>query len=140
MDRATDLQVRTWKMAAEEDPLVTHGIIDRIERDLRKEEGLATILHYDPVVTGDRGGKTGEAQSRVLDAVRRVDARLTIHDLRVAKEPGEVLLSFDCVLPEGFEAAGTDELAAAIEHEVRKTVPDAHCAITFDTGFAPVTR
>lgn len=128
------------EMAAEEDPLVTHGIIDRIERDLRGEEGLATILHYDPVVTGDGSSEVADAQGRVLDAIRQVDARLTIHDLRVAREQDGVLLSFDCVLPEGAEAAGTDELAAAIEHEVRKAVPDARCAITFDTGFAPVTR
>ena len=120
------------EMAAERDPIATHDIIDRIERELRKQEGLATILHYDPIVTNVEHGD--DLRTRLAEAVRRVDARLTIHDLHVRHGVEGTVLCFDCVRPHGM-ALDDDALTEAITREAATVVPDAVCHVTYDDGF-----
>ena len=120
------------EMAAERDPIATHDIIDQIERELRREEGLPTILHYDPIVTD--AGHGYDLRTRLAEAVRRVDDRLTIHDLRVKDGEGGAVLCFDCVRPEGLEL-DEEALTEAITREAATIVPDAVCHVTYDDGF-----
>ena len=119
------------EMAAERDPVETHEIIDRIERELRKEEGLPTILHYDPIVTD---AEQGDLRARLAQAVRRVDDRLTIHDLRVRDDVGRTVLCFDCVRPQGLEL-DDEALTEAITREAATVVADVECHVTYDDGF-----
>jgi divalent metal cation (Fe/Co/Zn/Cd) transporter len=37
-------------MPSNEDPLATHDIIDRIEKDFMQNDRIHMIIHYDPVV------------------------------------------------------------------------------------------
>ena len=121
------------EMAAERDPIATHDIIDRIERELRKEEGLATILHYDPIVTDTKHGD--DLRAKLAEAACRVDGRLTIHDLHVRHSAKGTVLCFDCVRPNDLELDDA-ALTEAITREVATVVPDAICHVTYDDGFA----
>lgn len=125
------------EMAAERDPIETHDIIDGIERELRKHEELATILHYDPIVTNMERGD--DLRAKLAEAVRHVDERLTIHDLHVRHSAKGTVLCFDCVRPNDLEL---DEgaLTAAITREVATVVPDAVCHVTYDDGFVSPAR
>lgn len=38
---------------AETDPLKAHDVIDNIENDFIKRDGLQVTIHYDPIVTTD---------------------------------------------------------------------------------------
>ena len=38
------------EMPSNEDPLATHDIIDRIEKDFMQNDRIHMIIHYDPVV------------------------------------------------------------------------------------------
>lgn len=120
------------EMAAEENPLVTHEVIDQIERDLLSSEGLATILHYDPIVTKGHDS----TRESVIQAVSRIDPELTIHDLGIQRTNDGLVLKFDCVRSSKVHM-GDDELLRAIEKEVQALLPDAHCCITLDSGYAP---
>ena len=124
------------EMAAEEDPLKTHAIIDQIERDLRADEGLAIVLHYDPIVT--KRTKDVDPRQLVQDAVRRVDPTLTIHDLRLDTKDEGLELSFDCVVPSGQEP--DEQLKRSIEDAVEGVMPYASCHITYDTGFVAAAQ
>lgn len=44
------------EMPSDWDPLVTHDIIDRIERELLEIDRIHLIIHYDPVVTEQHFG------------------------------------------------------------------------------------
>lgn len=125
------------EMAAERDPIATHDIIDRIERELRKKEGLATILHYDPIVTDTKHGD--DLRARLAEAVSRVDGRLTIHDLRVRHSAKGTVLCFDCVRPHDLELDDS-ALTEAISHEAATVIPDAVCHVTYDDGFVSPAR
>lgn len=120
------------EMSAEEDPLVTHEILDTIERDLRTSEGLVTILHYDPIVSNGQ-----DLLNLVACAAQRVDGCRSVHDLYIEETQDGLELTFDCVChpPAG---QSNEELIARIEEEVRKVVPHATCHITIDTGFVAV--
>lgn len=126
------------EMSAEEDPIKTHATIDQIERDLREAEGLATILHYDPVVT--KGAHAHDLREKVADAVSQIDARLSVHDVSVEHaSDGQDIVSFDCVVPEG-PAYNEDELKERLTQAVQDVLGNVRCHITIDTGFVSPSR
>ena len=124
------------EMAAEENPLKTHEIIDQIERDLRADEGLAIILHYDPVVTKRTEGI--DPRALIQAAVQAVNADLSIHDLRIQSTKNGLELSFDCMVPVGKEP--DENLRHLIEEAVYDVMPYSSCHIAFDTGFVAAVQ
>ncbi len=122
------------EMAAEEDVLQSHDTIDNIERDFIKD-GLHLIIHYDPILTRDP--ITNDIRKQVELAVKWIDPKLTIHDLRVVPGPTHTNLVFDCVLP--YEVHMTDkELKKAISDKVRQIDEKYICVITVDKSYAPI--
>ncbi|MDO4796573.1 MAG: cation diffusion facilitator family transporter [Coriobacteriales bacterium] len=120
------------EMRADADPLATHETIDQIERDLRATEGLVTVLHNDPIAVTDTQG--AELHGDLVAALKRVDERLSMHDLHVERDGDVRVLCFDCVVPPEVHE-DRDELAKAIEREVSASIPHVTCRIVFDTGF-----
>ena len=73
------------EVSAAEDILVTHDMIDNIEKQLSRELGCAAIIHMDPILVGD--ARIDELRLRTAGLVRGIDPRLTIHDFRVVTGP-----------------------------------------------------
>ncbi|MDO4443539.1 MAG: cation diffusion facilitator family transporter, partial [Slackia sp.] len=121
------------EMAAEMDPLESHDVIDNIEDAFRTQENLLLVLHYDPIVTSDAA--VGDLRSWIATNIRRIDERLTIHDLRIVPGPTHTNVIFDVLRPAGL-ALGNDELAERISTIVREHKPDAVCKITVDDSYA----
>ena len=124
------------EMAAEEDVLFSHDLIDNIEKDFL-EEGLNIIIHYDPILTKDP--ITNDIRKQVEIAVKGIDERLTIHDLRVVPGPTHTNLVFDCVKP--LEVKIEDkELKRMIAERVKMIDSKYICVITVDQSYAPIIR
>lgn len=124
------------EMAAEEDVLVSHDIIDNIEKDFL-ENGLHLIIHYDPILTKDP--ITNDIRKQVELAVKKIDKRLSIHDLRVVPGNTHTNLVFDCVAP--YEVAIEDkELKKQISAQVKKINELYRCVVTIDKSYAPIVR
>lgn len=124
------------EMAAEEDVLFSHDLIDNIEKDFL-EEGLNIIIHYDPILTKDP--ITNDIRKQVETAVKGIDERLTIHDLRVVPGPTHTNLVFDCVKP--LEVKIEDkELKRMIAERVKMIDSKYICVITVDQSYAPIIR
>ena len=83
------------EMAAEEDVLKSHDIIDNIERDFYEHDGIHLIVHYDPIVTDD--SEVNDARRLIMNIVRGIHPTLSIHDLRIVPGPTHTNLIFDCV-------------------------------------------
>lgn len=67
-------------MPAETDPMTAHHVLDGIERQLLRDEGIVITLHWDPVPMGvvrDARGRDlhgwAEEQARIIDPRLRVD-------------------------------------------------------------------
>lgn len=121
------------EMAAEMDPLKSHDVIDNIEEAFRTDDNLMIVLHYDPIVTADSA--VGDLRSWIARNIRRIDERLTIHDLRIVPGPTHTNVIFDVLRPHDLPLTD-DELTEQISAIVREYRPDAVCKITVDSSFA----
>ena len=63
------------------DILISHDIIDNIERDFLKDMGIHLVIHLDPVVTGDE--RTNALHGQVRECVHRIYPQASLHDFRV---------------------------------------------------------
>ncbi len=122
------------EMAAENDVLESHDIIDNIERDFLAT-GLNLVVHFDPIVTSDSA--IGDTRHEIAEIVQRIDECLTIHDLRMVPGPTHTNVIFDCVVPHKFSMS-EEELTAEISRFVKQAHPDYFCVITVENNYAPI--
>lgn len=120
------------EMAAEGDPLEQHDLLDNIEQDFKDDEGLIMTLHYDPIVTNDP--QVRDMRHWIDLAVKEIDGRLSIHDLRCVPGPTHTNVIFDCVRPVDCPLSPA-ELRERISAAVRGHYPKAVCKITIDESY-----
>lgn len=120
------------EMAAEGNPLDQHDLLDNIEQDFKDDEGLVMTLHYDPIVTNDP--QVRDMRHWIDLAVKDIDERLSIHDLRCVPGPTHTNVIFDCVRPTDC-ALSAAELRARVSELVRGHYPRAICKITVDESY-----
>lgn len=123
------------EMPAEGDVMASHDLIDNIEQDFLRNDGMNVVIHFDPIVTGDAA--VGKLRKWLAQMVRSIDPQLTIHDLRTVPGPTHTNVIFDCVTPPDF-AMPSKELAQAIEALVQQKDPRYHCVITVENSFAAI--
>lgn len=121
------------EMAAEMNPIKSHDIIDNIEEAFQEEENILLVLHYDPIVTSDAA--IGDLRRWIAENIRRIDQRLTIHDLRIVPGPTHTNVIFDVLRPQGL-ALDNEELMDRVSHIVKEHEPHAVCKITVDDSYA----
>lgn len=125
------------EMAAEENVIESHDVIDNIENDLLQNDGLHLIVHYDPILTKDP--ITNDIRRQVEQVVQTIDTRLSIHDLRIVPGTTHTNLIFDCVRP--VEVGLTEkELKEAICCKVKEIDKGYNCVITVDDSFVPIIK
>lgn len=118
------------------DPLLSHDLIDRMERNFLQEENLQLVIHYDPVVTDDE--EAAAVKALVEAVVGGIDQRLTIHDFRMVAGPLHTNVIFDLVVP--FEREKDAQvLISAISASLQAVNPNYHAVICVDSdAFNPI--
>ncbi len=79
------------------DPMVSHEIIDNLERECMEKHNVHLVIHYDPIVTDD--DELVRLRSVVSDILKEYDKRITIHDFRMVRGKEHTNLIFDIALP-----------------------------------------
>ena len=120
------------EMPANADVLESHDTIDRIEKYFLEQEGLHVVIHYDPVVIDD--SETGEARSFFAAEVKKIDPRLSIHDLRIVPGTTHTNVIFDLVLPRELDSR-TAEIKHTLQELAREKNPLWLCVITAENSF-----
>lgn len=123
------------EMAAEEDVIECHEIIDTIEKDFLEQDGLNMLIHFDPIITNEED--TGDVRGWLSRQVKTIDEGITIHDLRLVPGQCHTGMIFDCVVPYGFSMTD-EELKQEIQKLVSAEYPDYQCTITIDKSYAPL--
>lgn len=122
------------EMAAEEDPLKSHAVIDGIEKDILKEYGIHMIVHFDPVT---ESGKTAQMREWIGERLRELDSSITLHDFVLEEKDKKI--SFDCVMP-----AQTDMSEDALRQWIRGCVAGKYtgyeCNVTIDQSYAEIVK
>ena len=111
----------------------SHEIIDRIERDAKKELNILLVIHMDPVEM--RAEEVLELRDKTSHIVHALDPELHFHDFRVLKENEQKNLIFDLVVPDSYTEKDANRVMhqlIALLHEMEKNVD---CIITLDRSF-----
>lgn len=111
-----------------EDPMVCHARIDRMERECLKNYGTHLVIHYDPVVTDDP--EVNSTKKLVNTIIKVRDGRLTIHDFRMVDDGESVKMSFDMILPEDLRGQ---------EQSIKETVEKALDSLDSKKYYADIT-
>ena len=112
------------------DALVSHEVIDRMERECLKKFDTHLVIHYDPVITDDK--EADARKQKVLACIEKIDPQITLHDFRVSKCESEIRLTFDLVLPETLERK-KKQIQEQIKTELNEGSEDRYFLdITFD--------
>ena len=123
------------EMDAQEDPLISHEIIDQMERDFMANHHLHMVVHLDPV--DRRDSAVGEMHQWLAEAVKGIHPDLSIHDLRLVRGHTMSRVIFDCVRPDGLKMTDS-QLKAALSRLVSEKYPGFYAVITIDDSFVPV--
>ena len=111
----------------------SHEIIDRIERDAKKELNILLVIHMGPVEMRDE--EVLELRNKTSHIVHALDPELHFHDFRVLKENEQKNLIFDLVVPDSYTEKDANRVMhqlIALLHEMEKNVD---CIITLDRSF-----
>ena len=112
---------------------VSHEIIDKIERDVKKNLNILLVIHMDPVEMRDE--EVLELRDKTSRIVRALDPELHFHDFRVLKENEQKNLVFDLVVPDSYTEKDANRVMhqlIALLHEMEE---DVDCIITLDRSF-----
>ena len=120
------------EMDAKADPMVSHDLIDNIERDFYEQDHLHLVIHYDPVVTDDPIVAVMKEVLRGI--VEEIHPNMAIHDLRVVPGSTHVNVVFDCVVPYDLKMENK-EIKERIWRAVRAEYPNYYCVITLEHGY-----
>lgn len=120
------------ELPAEQDIMVSHDIIDTIERDFLREEGIHLVIHLDPVVTNDPVAL--ELKAAVRRMIDGISPEIGMHDFRIVQGIRHVNLIFDIIVP--YDYAHTDEeLKAMIADRVSERESSWYAVITVDHAY-----
>lgn len=93
-----------------------HDVIDQTEKELKEKLGCEAVIHMDPIAVDDE--EIDSIKKEVVELVKVIDEKLTIHDFRMVKGPTHTNLIFDVVVP--YELKISDRVVAEeIEQIVR---------------------
>ena len=112
---------------------VSHEIIDKIERDVKKDLNILLVIHMDPVEMRDEEVLSlREKTSRIVHAL---DPELNFHDFRVLKENEQRNLIFDLVVPDSYSEKDANRVMHQLVSLLHEMDENVECIITLDRSF-----
>ena len=112
---------------------VSHEIIDKIERDVKKDLNILLVINMDPVEMRDEEVLSlREKTSRIVHAL---DPELNFHDFRVLKENEQRNLIFDLVIPDSYSEKDANRVMHQLVYLLHEMDENVECIITLDRSF-----
>ena len=112
---------------------VSHEIIDKIERDVKKDLNILLVIHMDPVEMRDEEVLSlREKTSRIVHAL---DPKLNFHDFRVLKENEQRNLNLDLVIPDSYSEKDANRVMHQLVSLLHEMDENVECIITLDRSF-----
>lgn len=114
------------------DVLISHAMIDQIERDIRQKEGVQLTIHMDPLILDDP--RTNEVRDEINALISSENPDYSIHDFRLLESYRSLNLVFDLLIPAAEKKSEQD-----VEQEIRERIearfPTYHVVLTVDRDF-----
>ena len=116
------------EVPAEVDVLISHDLIDNIERDLKETMGLQISIHMDPIVTTDPA--LDELRIELKEILQDYPP-VTYHDLRLVRGTTHHNVLFDLVVPFKFSLSD-EELCRCVASAIKERHPTYFAVIAVD--------
>lgn len=101
------------EVSSKVDIMISHDIIDNIERDFKEQLNISLSLHLDPIESDNEEVIT--YKERVDRIIKSIDLSLSLHDFRIVRGESHTNILFDVVIP--FDSKTTLEM---IKSELEK--------------------
>ena len=112
---------------------VSHEIIDKIERDVKKDLNILLVIHMDPVEMRDE--EVLSLREKTSSIVHALDPELNFHDFRVLKENEQRNLIFDLVVPDSYSEKDANRVMHQLVSLLHEMDEHVECIITLDRSF-----
>ena len=117
---------------ANEDILISHDLIDNIERDIAVDYGIHLVIHLDPLIIDDP--IVNELHRTVEQVVANVDETLSIHDFRVVKGTTHSNLIFDVMASYQCNKSD-DQILSEIIRGIDDLQRNLYAVVTIDRSY-----
>lgn len=114
------------------DVMQAHDMIDNAEKHVQSMLHMPFVLHYDPIA--DDCEETQAMRKKIVEIVRGVNDKMTIHDFRMVPGPTHTNLIFDVVVPHE-ETRKNIELKQEIDKQLKGEPQTYFTVITFDRNY-----
>ena len=115
------------------DLLVSHDLIDNVERQVQQDLGISFIIHMDPICVGDP--KIRHLEAALTNFTKGMPGVQNIHDVRIVPGHTHTNIIFDVALYLGTSLPRRREIQEEITAFLQKEDPTYHVIITFDQGY-----
>jgi len=122
------------EVAASQDIMVSHEIIDDIERDFKEEMDIELVIHMDPIDVDDE--RTNALREKVFNLIKDISPQLGMHDFRVVWGTNHSNLIFDVEVPYKFELSD-QEVEDAVTEKIKAMDAKFNTVITIDHDYVP---
>lgn len=117
------------EVAANVDVVVSHDMIDIIEKEASEKLGIELTIHLDPIDTDDE--RISKYKKEAIAIIHEIDSRLTLHDFRIVDGPTHTNLIFDVVVPHKFHI-NNEELHEEFSKRLTAIHPNFFAVISVD--------
>lgn len=120
------------EVPANQNVLLSHDIIDVIERDVLSELSIHLVIHMDPVITDDP--KISQMLEIITQLIHAIDSTLSIHDFRMVEGGSHTNLIFDITVPPRY-SMNDSELRKLIQEKINEYNSSYYAVITIDRSY-----
>lgn len=110
---------------AKVDVLISHELVDAIEKSFADETGIILTGHLDPIIVDDE--RVNELKLKVENLIKGMCKEYSIHDFRVVFGENRTNVLFDVSVPYD-DLHNKDKIKRQIEESI-KTIDDKLCAV-----------
>ncbi len=110
-----------------------HDVVDLLEKSIADHLHIPITIHMDPIDTDN--ASTKKIRNSVIEIVRGLSDKLSIHDFRMVPGITHTNLIFDIAVPFDYDLSN-DEIRSRIELELSEKYPTVfYLVIQFDRSF-----
>lgn len=120
------------EVPSDRDILVSHDLIDTIEKDIRNNLGIEISIHMDPVLVDDK--QTEKYKEIVRGVIADISPEMSMHDFRIVDGPTRTNLIFDLVVPRKYVLT-EQEIKNSVETKVQEIDNRCFTVINIDRAY-----
>ncbi len=114
----------------------SHDLMDNIEADFLKNEGINLVIHMDPISVSDP--ETNELRQKCMEMVSAISQEyshpVSMHDFRIVKGVTHTNVLFDVSITNEFSLTN-EELCSELSKRLKEINPLYHLVLTIDRDY-----